>query len=198
MTVPNIFGTLTGSSPIEVPAAELDANFAAILGGTAGTYSGTINVATSALTPAFNTIQTASGTSAAFEIPLNTFEIASDVVNATGGSSDGFTQGFWFGIKGGGASRGGGVTLWADFNLTAPTSSSSSNRNYVAVSGISTAKSGDGGTNPTNVTAMELNTTVGAGASVWAKSLIQVSGAFNDAVKGDPDATSSAALISVR
>lgn len=93
--------------------------------------------------------------------------------------------------------------------LTATTNAASDNRNYCALAGISTANATDGGsgtafgtsagaffglgavgiatngaTNLHNVTAAEFNTAMQTGSSVYAKSLIQISGRGDDAVQG--------------
>lgn len=171
------------------------------------TLTGTLAVTpTAGLAQAVTVGQNATGDTAA-PTRLNQLFIDSDDVNA----GNNFVQGWPHRhIFGGPSATGGRTALVGVLRLTAATSASNPNRNYTGTVGTSTAFTTDGGTSPAapsttkgavfgmgaagvlmpgataflNVTGAEFNVAVQAGASVWAKSLFQVSGRNDDAVAG--------------
>jgi hypothetical protein len=140
----------------------------------------------------------------------NYLAIDDHAVNAPG---DGITAAFHNGLNmsiafGGPNTIGGLNAIEVDGQLTAPTSASNTNRNYVASFGQMTALTGDGGTNSMggaqgavfgsnfyghlaagainllNVSASEFDVQADAGSSVAAKTGIQISLNAADAVQG--------------
>lgn len=156
-----------------------------------------------------NTTQTATG-SVASAYNLNLIDILSDDLDA-GASNAATINGLGIAHFYGGAAARGGRQSFAVFSyLNAATSASNANRNYVAITGVGNANTGDGGTDPTvagnsqgavfglagvavaasgatallNTTGCELNSAMQAGSSVFAKTLLQLSGRTDDVVAG--------------
>lgn len=153
--------------------------------------------------PAFAVTQNLTGTVATQNFG-NNFYIASDNLNMGSGFSIGwnFSQ-----LFGGSAAQGARVGLNVSVALTAPTSSSNTNRNYVGLQGGVVGSSGDGGTNLTTgakgalfgfssyfrcfgtnlneCTGGEINSFQEAGSSVRYKNIWSlVGGGTEDAVQG--------------
>jgi hypothetical protein len=180
------------------------------------TFSATQTIApsdagTSSLDEAIITQQYVTGSTAG-PTTLNLFKIWSDDISAAnaGAGGDYFVDAFSFNrYFGGAAARGGRHGVISYQYLTAPTDIASTNRNYVALGGVMTALSDDGGTAPDfadslgaifgggavgvaangavnlrNVTAHEFNVAMQTGSSVYAKSIIQLSSRGDDRVKG--------------
>jgi hypothetical protein len=112
-------------------------------------------------------------------------------------------------LFGGSSVTGGRAAIWANLTRTAATSASNTNRNYVGIQAQEFAAASDGGTGLTaatskgsefgassaqisrsgatdlsNTTAEEFNSRMEAGSSVYAKSIIQLSGQPQDQVQG--------------
>jgi len=156
------------------------------------------------LQPTMTTAQSLTG-SYSNPLHINRFDITEDDVELSGAN---FVTGWTFEHHFG-AGSGGRQALAVYGRLTAAMDSGSSNRNYCASNFDMTAQSGDGGTgldvssskgaifglgagghaesgaeNLLNLSAAEFNVSVQDGATVYAKSIIQLSGWIPDAVQG--------------
>ena len=78
--------------------------------------------------------------------PLSFINQASDNINAGSGFIEGLAVNYAFG---GSSMQGGRASFYGQFQQTAVTSASSTNRNYVAVQGTGLTQTGDGGSAPT-------------------------------------------------
>lgn len=149
--------------------------------------------------------QQASGT--ATTDALNYINVTSDNVAITNGNfGSAFNINYVFG---GPAMTGGRGAFSAYANFVGPSSVSNTTKTYVGITGVANALGPDGGTGVTaltgkgalygagfvgaaatgatnllNVTAAEFNTAMQTGSSVWAKSIIQLSGRNDDIVAG--------------
>lgn len=157
------------------------------------------------LTEAILTNQWVTGAPAT-SINLNHLKIWADNADAGTGFVNGVTVDHYFG---GSAMKGGREAFAAYAYLTEASNAANSNWNYVGVTGVATASATDGGTgtgfatskggifgggfvgvaangaiNLANVTGAEFNAALQTGSSVYAKSIIQLSGRTDDAVQG--------------
>lgn len=166
----------------------------------------TFNTTTSSLTQALVTNNTFGGSASGTSVSANQINVT-DSAQVGGFFSSALSV---FQTFGGSSLTGGREVVNAVGFLTAPTSGSNTNRNYVASVGNMIAQTGDGGsgvtqgtslgaifggnfvaqastsacTNLFNVSACEFNTSMVAGSSCYAKSLIQLSGSGSDLVAG--------------
>jgi hypothetical protein len=197
-----------GNGSLSAATARIDS----ALSSASSAVSGLKIVMGSGINQGFNLDMNLTGTiSTSYVHNANNFKISSDnVATHNNGSFHDFANGFAFEHRFGGSSMLGGRQALAAFAyLTAASSASNSNRNYVAVTGVSTALAGDGGTstalantkgalfgggfvgsavdgatNLTNVTAAEFNTAMQTGSSAAIKSIIQLASRTDDAVSG--------------
>ncbi len=113
------------------------------------TFAGVTLAPSTGLASALNILQNGSGTTAS-PFSFNDIKINSDVIDAGANLVTGLTVEHYFG---GSAAKGGRSAGAVYGYLTAPTSSSNANRNYVGWSSSITAQTGDGGGASTALTA---------------------------------------------
>jgi hypothetical protein len=164
------------------------------------------NPVTSSYIPGLNINIAPTGTALGGGYNANVLSITGDAVDAGAGFGNGLLVQLLFGDP---SAQGGRQAIFGTTSLTATTSPSSGNRNYVGVSGVGQAIANDNGTGTTtatalgavfgggfigalftgatnflNVTGAEFNSFVQSGASVALKSLLQVSADPRDRVQG--------------
>jgi hypothetical protein len=148
MAVPHIFRTITGPSPIEVPASYLDVDYSSILDGTAGSF-GTLSIAPTAgsLTQGLNISQSMAGTNGAVidgGAAYNQIVITGDSVDASNGGNWGMVVDHTFG---GSTVTGARSAFLGYLKQNAVTSPSNVGLTYSGATFASESSTGDGGTN---------------------------------------------------
>ena len=201
-----------GSGGAAVPSSSFSGHASLDLPLTGGTITGaltvngtlSLNPSSGTLNPAFNVVQSAAGTSAASTVILNQISIT-DTVVANG--APGFVAGVFLDHSfGGSAVLGGREGYLGRLTLTAPTSASNANRNYVQSQFWAQASVNDNGTGGSpqgalfgfavltqlhsgatywnNLTGGEINVAAETGSSVAYKCGLQIAAFNTDAVQG--------------